>query len=281
MRLAWVAAALAMLGARADAAPPRASWADWIGDWDGKLAWSGCTVDGEPAATIAIDATDGALSIDLGSAGGALSIVPLAAGSGGGWSGRAGDVVARVARSPSGASGIELAVELDSGCAMHGSLRRASVGIAACDELVAWARIEGRCTRLVKPALEDVARVAHQRAEWAKSPADARGRLAAQCKARASKVEAELGAVGCAPDPDGPAATEFPECNALQLAAAKIARCQTLAFDVATMLVHEAHELVVETTLATSDRARAMVEAQCRDMRDLIAHAVRQGGCVP
>jgi hypothetical protein len=42
---------------------------------------------------------------------------------------------------------------------VHGTLRRPSTGIAACDRLAGWARVEARCTKLTKPALENVARL--------------------------------------------------------------------------------------------------------------------------
>jgi hypothetical protein len=155
---------------------------------------------------------------------------------------------------------------------MRGSLRRATVGIAACDELEAWARIENRCTRLVKPPLENLARVARQRAEWSKASAETRGKLAAQCKARASKVEAELAGAGCAPgEPDPPA--RFPECTALRLAAAKLSRCQALPFDVVVSLAHDANALADATAGIDSDSSRDILEKQCHAMREQLAQS--------
>jgi hypothetical protein len=266
-----VLATLAIVAvAHADPVPPsdsRSSWASWVGDWQGKLRWTGCTVDGEPAASIAIDAADGVVRIDLSGAGGALGIIPLAPDAGDGWIGRAGDVGVHVAR---GSATLELAVELESGCAVHGSLRRQTVGISACDDLEGWARIENHCTRLVKPPLENLARVAHQRAEWSKASAETRGKLAAQCKARSSKVEAELVGARCVPgDAEQPA--RFPECGALRLAAAKIAHCQTVPFDVATSLAHDANALADATIGIDSDSSRAVLEKQCKAMRDQLA----------
>ena len=150
---------------------------------------------------------------------------------------------------------------------MHGSLHRRSVGIGACDDLEAWARIENHCTRLVKPPLENLARVAHQRAEWSKASAEARGKLAAQCRARASKVEAELVGAGCVPDAAPPAPSRFPECTALRLAAAKVARCQSVPFEIATSLAHDANALADATAGIDSDSSRDILEKRCRAMR--------------
>jgi hypothetical protein len=255
------------------ASPATASWASWIGDWQGKLHWSGCTIDGAPSATISIDAVDGAVAIDLAPAGGALGTIALEPDGDAAWKGRADDLAVHVTR---GSAALELAVESPSGCAVHGSLRRASVGIAACDELEAWARIENRCTRLVRPPLENLARVAHQRAEWSKAPAGARSKLAAQCTARASKVQAELASVRCAPGtPSSGDAVRFPECTALKLAAVKIAHCQGIAFDVATSLAHDASSLADATTGVDSDSSRDILEKACRAMHDQLA----QTGC--
>jgi hypothetical protein len=271
----WVPlATLAIVAGLAHAEPPPpprsswASWASWVGDWQGKLRWTGCTLDGEPAASIAIDAADGVVRIDLSAAGGALGIIPLEPDvPTDGWIGRAGDVGVHVAR---GSATLELAVELESGCAVHGSLRRQTVGISACDDLEAWARIENRCTRLVKPPLENLARVAHQRAEWSKASAETRGKLAAQCKARSSKVEAELVGAHCVPgEAEQPA--RFPECGALRLAAAKIAHCQAVQFDVATSLAHDANALADATLGIDSDSSRAVLEKQCKAMREQLA----------
>jgi len=263
----------ATAGAVASAEPgARTSWASWVGDWQGKLHWSGCTIDGAPAASIAIDAADGAVAIDLAPAGGALGTIGLEP-DGDAWKGTSFDTSVHVTR---GSASLELAAVSESGCTVHGSLHRASVGISACDDLEAWARIENRCTRLVKPPLENVARVAHQRAEWSKAPADARPKLAAQCAARASKVEAELASVKCAPGaPKSDDAARFPECSALRLAAAKIAHCQAIAFDVATSLAHDANSLADATAGVDSDSSRDILEKACRAMHDQLA----QTGC--
>jgi hypothetical protein len=279
----WVPLALLAVSVSvfADTPAPRSAWAAWVGDWQGKLRWTGCTVDGEPAASIAIDVVDGAAAIDLAPAGGALDKVALepdTSGAGDAWRGRAGDVAVHVARGGNAAT-LELAVDLESGCSIRGSLHRTSVGIAACDELEAWARIENRCTRLVKPPLENLSRVAHQRAEWSKADAEARVKLAGQCKARASKVEAELAAASCAPDLS-PVPARFPECGALRLSAAKVTRCQALAFDVATSLAHDANALV-DATAGTdgSTSSHDVLEKQCRAMRESLVATAQQAGC--
>lgn len=265
-------------GALARAAPaPSAAlgWADWVGDWEGKLKWAGCTIDGEGSASLPLDATDGAIAIDLTPAGGALAAMSLVE-NGAGWQGQKGDVSVKLAHVKDNA--IDVAVELESGCSMHATLKRAAVGIAACDELAAWARIEDHCTKLAKPRLESLARLAKQRSEWQKAKGDTKATLAGQCKGRAAKVEAELIDAGCAPDPN-PVGTRGPECHALRQTAAKLARCGTLPFDLATSLAHDANQLASAVAGAESDTSLRVVERQCKEMRTQITEAAQQAGC--
>ena len=180
----------------ASAAP---TWADFVGDWEGKLKWASCTTDGEPAATLAVDATNGAIAIDLSGAAPGLGPIALADDNGG-LAGADADVSVHVTRPPR-TDGLELAIDLDSGCAVRATLHRETVGIVACDRLAAWSRVESRCTKLKRPALENPARLARQRAKWRKVSDDDRTEVAEQCDGRAAKVEAELVEAGCAPKP--------------------------------------------------------------------------------
>lgn len=265
-------------GAFAAAAPagsPALGWADWVGDWEGKLKWAGCTLDGEASASLPFDATDGAIAIDLTPAGGALAPMTLVE-NGTGWQGQKGDVSVKLAHGKDNA--IDLAVELESGCSMHATLKRSAVGIAACDELAGWARIEDHCTKLAKPRLESLARLVRQRSEWQKARGDGRATLATQCKARAAKVAAELIDAGCAPDPN-PVGERGPECHALRQTAAKLARCSTLPFDLATSLAHDANQLASAVAGAESDASLRVVERQCREMRAQITESAQQAGC--
>ncbi|CAN5182993.1 hypothetical protein BH11MYX1_BH11MYX1_57810 [soil metagenome] len=265
---------LALGAGLATAAPAPLSWADWVGDYTGKLKWGGCTIDGEPSATVALDAIDGAIAIDLSSAGGALGTLSLVEDNAG-WLGQKGDVSVKLAH---GDNAISLAVELESGCTMRATLKRPSVGIAACDELDAWARIEDHCSKLAKPRLESLARVVRQRSEWTKARGDARTALAGQCKARAAKVATELADAGCAPDPN-PASTRGPDCQALRHTAAKLSRCTTLPFELATSLAHEANQLASAVSGAETETSLKVVEKQCRAMKVELTDAAQQAGC--
>jgi hypothetical protein len=261
----------------APAAQPAPSWADWIGDWDGKLKWTSCSLDGEPRASFALDAHDGAVSLDLSGAGSSLPILALVEDADG-WSGQQGDVTVRVKRGK--ADKVELAIDLDSGCEVRGTLARKSVGIAACDRLAAWARIESHCTKLSRPPLENAARLARQRASWRKARGEDRTKLAAQCTARSAKVEQELVDIGCAPHPDPAVGNRGAECQALRGIAGRLSRCGNLPSD-----QRDAYARGVLVLLAAAQGADKtslpIIDAECKRERDKLFAIAQQVGCPP
>jgi hypothetical protein len=265
------------------AAPPAPAitWADWIGDWDAKLKWSSCAADGEDKATLSIDAADGVVSIDLRPAGAALPAMSLIE-DGAAWSGQQGDVSVRVRRVPAGKApdSLELAIDLDSGCQVRGTLARGSVGIPACDRLAAWARIESQCSRLARPPLENHARLARQREQWKKATGTMREKLAAQCTARSAKVEAEMVDNGCAPHTDPAIGLRGAECQALRRESSRIARCGSIPFDLRATLEKEA--IVLAAASQGADKAALpIVEGECKSARDKLVTIAKQAGCPP
>jgi hypothetical protein len=262
----------------APAAPPATAWADWVGDWTGKLTWTGCTSDGAPSATLSIDASDGAMAIDLAPAGVALGAMSLI-DDGGNWMGQQADVTVRVSRATTGV--LDVAVELDSGCRMRGALKRTSTGIAACDRLVGWARVEARCTKLVRPPLEVAPRLARQRETWSSAKGvTERSKIAAQCETRASRVEAQLVDAGCAPYPDPEIGIRGAQCQAVRQIAARFARCSAPEADLKAVVSQAAAQL--SAAVQTADGATLpMVEAQCRELSKRIATESRIYGCPP
>src|SRR5205085_2727454 len=135
----WLLVSLLAASTSAAAAP----WSDWVGEYRGPLIWRQCTAAGEKSATIAIDAVDGAMRIDLAPAGAALRTMSLTQEDAA-WVAQDGDLHVRVTRKP---GKLDLAIDYDSGCTMRGKLARASSGVSACDRLLAWSRIEDRCTK--------------------------------------------------------------------------------------------------------------------------------------
>ena len=258
-------AIVVMLGASALAAPakPVPTWADWVGTYEGKLAWKSCSAPGEKTAAIPLVATDGAMAIDLSPAHSglrAVSLIPEDTG----WSAQQGDFTVAIKRPR--ATAIELTVELDSGCTLKAQLRRTTTSIPACDRLLGWARIEASCTKLPDAASEDLAKLLA--AKWRKTDA-------ASCTARADKLERSLVDAGCAPHPDPLFAFRSPDCMTLSVTAGQLARCGTVPASVRNMHVGMANAQVAAAQ--TAERSELpVVEAQCRDLRaDLVAIGVR------
>lgn len=267
------------LGSAAIAAPEPAdtpTWADWIGDWSGKLAWSSCSGDGHVKATLSLDATDGAVAIDLTPAGSALGAMSLVSDGANGWTAQQGDVTLKLTRAK--ADSIDLAIDLDSGCEVRGTLRRPSTGLAACDQLVAWARVESQCTRLSRPPLENPARVARQREQWKAAKGEARTALAAQCSTRAAKLETALIDAGCAPNHDPEIGLRGAECQALRTTSGRLSRCGNLPLDQRQALEREVVVLVAASQ-SPDKSALPVVEAECKQARDRLVAIGKQVGC--
>jgi hypothetical protein len=257
--------------------PPQPRWADWVGDWTGKLKWTGCTADGADAAALSVEATDGALSIDLTPAGAALA--PMSpVDDGGTWLGQQADVTVRLTAGK--ADQLEVMVDLESGCQMRGQLARATTGIAACDRLVGWSRIEARCGKLVRPPLELASRLARQRESWARAKGPEKRKVAAQCEARATKVETELVDAGCAPNPDPEIGMRGAQCQALRQVAARFSRCTSGDPDLKARFEQGAAQLAAASQ--TADRTELpIVDAECRELHRQIATEARHYGCPP
>jgi hypothetical protein len=264
------------VSARAVAAPdppaPSAPWADWVGDYSGALMWRGCSAPGAVSAALSLDAVDAVMSVDLGKLGGGLRAMSLAPDEGG-WSARQGDVQVRIARGkPAAPNALDLLVELDSGCTARGRLQRAGTGVPACDRLAGWSHIEARCGKLAQQGahpLEDAALVA--KTKW-------RAADAAQCTARAAKVERSLIDAGCAPHPDPAIGGRAPDCLRLADDTARVVRCKRLPPDLEAALAQTAHSL--RAAAETAERATlGVVEQQCRDAKATLAAIATRFQC--
>jgi hypothetical protein len=274
-----VLVALALFGAVIATGAPADSvkWADWVGDYQGKLRWTGCTAPGPESATVAIDATDAVMRVDLAPVSSGLQAMTLVTDEHEvGWQAQQGDVTTRLGRPAEGV--IELAVDLDSGCSVRGSLKRASSGIAACDRLVAWSRIEGKCTKLTGPRLELPARLVRQRETWAKARGEERSVLAAQCDTRSAKVETELVDAGCAPNPDV-GLVDSADCRRLASIAAKLERCGGVPATVKSEISVMTMQLLggSQTVDASS---RPVVDAQCQAAATRVADMAPKFRCM-
>lgn len=200
---------LVALAGSAQAAP--ATWADWVGDYTGKLAWTSCVSPGAKTATVALDAIDGALAIDLSRAGGGLRDLSLAEDpEAETLAAQQGDVTLAISRIRPGT--IALAIDLASGCGIRATLTRKSSAVPACDRALALARIEKGCTKLTAPPIGLVVR------KW--KPADAE-----RCTASAEAIATEVIDAGCLPVPDPVGTLIGAQCRQMVKEAEALKRC--------------------------------------------------------
>lgn len=255
-----------VVAATAFAAPEkRVTFGDWVGVYQGKLAWYQCTTAGEKQATLVLEATDGVMAIDLSPAHAGVKTLSLVQDDKG-WSGQQGDAKVAITRPKANAIAIEL--HLESGCMMKAQLVRSGGNVAACDQLVGWARVESKCAKR-DSRLEDFAKLAATK--W--KPADA-----ARCTTRSEKLELALVDAGCAPHPDPTIGVRARDCLELTQAAAKLSRCGNLPADIRDRIKLEAQAL--SSAAQSAERATLpYVERQCRDAKANIVAIATQFHC--
>ncbi len=250
---------------QASAAPQVVSWADWVGSYDAKLVWRSCSAPGTTSAQVSLDASDAVVTVDLTGLGAGfrpMSLVDEAAG----WSAQQGDVKVRLTRPRT--DQLELIVELDSGCTIRGQLRRASTGVATCDRLLGWARVEARCTKLSAARLADAL------------PKKWRASDAASCARRATELETSLIDAGCAPHPDPMIGVRAPRCLALAAASARLSRCGTAPADLKQTFTLIAGALA-SAAQSAEPSTLPYVEQQCEDEQAMLAAVARRFSCLP
>lgn len=263
MRSGLVVVTVLLLGA--GAARAEGTWAEWVGDYAGKLAWRSCAAPGAKSATIAIDAVDGALVVDLARAGGGLrdlsaaedlEVETLSA--------QQGDVTLAIARTRPGT--ITLAIDLASGCTVRGTLTRASTRVPACDRALALARIERACTKL--PAASKVtAPLAPPAKGW-------RSADAGRCTRTGDTLSTALVDAGCLPVPDAAGTMVGAPCRQMVQEAEALKRCPN-APPSYTEIANRLVELARPAPVAT----RQVVEASCMEGHQMLVELASYVHC--
>jgi hypothetical protein len=257
-RLVLVLVLFAWTALAAPAPKPRMTWADWVGDYTGTLAWTRCTAAGATKATITVDAIDGALVAELARAADWLPALSLLEENGT-LAGSQADLAVVLARPK--ANAIDVAIDLDSGCRARGRLVRASKG-AACDRLVGWARVEARCTKLRGPPLEPKL-----------------GKLE-RCEARATALESELVDAGCAPNPDPDIGLRSGACVAAVAQVERLERCASAPQSRVAQWSRMVHHHAAAAQTATTAGELAKVEQTCVTLRRLVDQLLAESRCL-
>ena len=242
------------------AAAPATTWADWVGDYTGKLAWTSCTSPGAKTATLGIDALDGALTIDLAGAGGGLRGLSLAEDpETETLAAQEGDVTLAISRPKPGS--IALAIDLVSGCAIRGLLARKASQVPACDRAVALARIERACTKLSGPPLGLVVK------KW-------RAGDAARCSTIADAVATELSDAGCLPVADPAGTLIGAQCRQMVKEAESLKRCANAPPEYAQV----ADRLIALARPAMA-ASKSIVDASCHEGHQMLVELAAYAHC--
>ena len=241
-------------------AAPVPTWADWVGDYTGKLAWTSCSSPGAKTATVAIEAVDGALTIDLAPAGGGLRDLSLAEDAEADTlAAQQGDVTLAISRIRPGT--IALAIDLASGCAIRGTLVRKASQVRACDHAVALARIEKACTKLAGKPIGLVVK------KW--KAADA-----GRCTASAEAIATEMIDAGCLPVADPAGTLIGAACRQMVNEAQALERCANAPPE---------YTQVAERLIALARPAMAgsknIVDASCHEGHQMLVELAAYAHC--
>lgn len=236
------------------------TWADWVGDYTGKLAWTSCSAPGAKTATASIDAIDGALVIDLARAGGGLRDLALAEDpEAETLAAQQGDVTLTITRIRPGT--IALTIDLASGCAVRGTLARASTRVAACDRAVALARIEKACTKLAGPPQGLAIK------KWKAADTE-------RCTRSAEAIATAVTDAGCMPVPDPAGTLVGAQCRQMVNEAQALKRCPNAPPEYT--LIADRLIALARPVMAAS---RQLVNASCEEGHQMLVELAAYAHC--
>jgi len=240
-----------------------------------KLSWTGCSPAGARKATAELRPIDGRLELELGAVRDGLPTI-VVAGDRAKVSGRSEDVAVDLTWTR---RGIAIAIDLDSGCHARGTARRDDVGIAACDELAALARVEVGCSAVDPDTRhEDVAAIDRERAAWGKATGKRRRAVAAACVQRVDVLRPTLVDAACLPVPSEDAPTMIEECRDLATRIDRLSRCRTLTDQARTQLRDMLGQISVH--LVDSDPDAVFLARQvCLRQEEVVRELAPRLGC--
>lgn len=174
-----------------------------------------------------------------------------------------------------------LVVTLGAGCQATATLRRDSLGLAACDEVVGLRAVAAACPTLAAPVDPSAEPALARLKPGRKLPARQRAAVEAQCRAEAAPLRTGLIEAGCVPPPPDPdAAAPIAECTALIATVVRALRCDKVPADVKGRMGDQVHILARNARVADPE-ARAALVAQCQLTQEEIAETLKLIGCKP
>lgn len=271
----------AVASASADTGP--AVWAEpdpavVVGRWRATITWRGCAATGAARAVLDIGRDGSGYAIDLAPALDGLGpqvLVPFAAKK---LEATRDDL--RVEWTTGKHNRATLVVKFASGCTGTAALVREATGAPACDELVALESIAARCDGVEAAVIVDADRKIIAGAR----PARTRAAAARTCTRHVAPLRASLVAAGCVPapvDPAGPGVS-IPECEALVVAVARLARCNKVPADSKERLLANMQRVVHWSRVKPPDNAEGYLENAkqlCVRTREELEELMQVMGC--
>lgn len=248
-----------------------------VGRWTGTVAWQRCAAVGTARIALAVERDGSGYRIDLGAVLDGLGVERFAPQGGATVEAVHADLHATWSAGKAGRA--SLRVELGGGCQATASLRRDSLGVAACDEVVGLRAVAATCPALAAgPAPTADPTLASLRI-GRRVPARLRGAAAASCQREATPLRAALVAVGCVPTPVDPGAgPPIPECDALIATVVRATRCDRVPVDMKQRLTEQIRIVARSAAVAEPAARDALIES-CRATEDEIGETLALVGC--
>lgn len=264
MKHAWLLVVALAAPAHADRAAE-----DWVGTWTGKAKYDGCTVEGADSVTVtvrwrdgglwldgaalydglgelAVDARDGALSIDLK------------------------DVALSMTR---GKKAAKLALTTAAQCKLTAKLTRPSSNLAACDDVVALAAVAASCGVTVDDDPAD------EVAAWRALKGKQAKRAAKLCGARATALRDQLVDASCLAPEHDPSAV--PACDETWALSQRLLRCQRLPAELQKSTLQGVAEFRRSLrALHDRDGADELAASKCAETSEILRDVADAYGCL-
>jgi|GEM_PF-3684166 len=248
-----------------------------LGTWRGTVARQQCAAVGTAKIVVEVTRDGSGYRVDLGALIDGLRVETLVPTGGPGVELTRDDLNATWATGKLDRA--VLRVALGGGCVATASLKRDSLGVAACDEVVGLRAVATTCRALdgaPPPSADDA--LASLRV-GRKVSATPRRRAEATCRVEAFPLRRALLAAGCVPAPIDPqAGPPIPECDALIATVVRATQCDRVPVDMKQRL-GEQIRIVARSAAVAEPAARALLVESCRLTREEIIQTLALVGC--
>ncbi|MBK9030285.1 MAG: hypothetical protein IPL61_02920 [Myxococcales bacterium] len=267
--VAWVIASAGAAAAQPWTEPDPAAV---VGTWRGSVAWKQCAIDGAARVTLVVARDGSGYRLDLAPLADGLGSESFAPTGGPALEAHRADLHATWTGARPGRARLRLA--LGGGCVATAALRRATVGAAACDEMIALAAIARTCAALPEPTSPEVDGLV-ARLVGGRRAAGARR----ACAQAAAPLRAALVTAGCVPAPiERPRGPAVVECDALIATVMRAVRCDRIAVDVKQRFLDQVRIIARSAAVAEPIERAALIDS-CRTTAAELDDLLPRLGC--